>query len=132
MLLRCAFSEIKSIQKQVKDQDPQPSFYAVARGVPVWWRGSSFQKLAPSWDLIKDGKAKKISWTEYEDRFLEEILCRKGIINLLKAIWKMSEQQDVYLVCWEKTEKEMMDTECHTVTLIALVQELSYDQKWSC
>ena len=59
--------------------------------------------LAPSIELLNDWKNRKVSWKEYEERYLEEIGGKKGVIDkLLKSV---EEKGVVTLLCAEKEDK---------------------------
>jgi uncharacterized protein YeaO (DUF488 family) len=76
--------------------------------------------LAPSWELLRDWQAERISWGEYEDRFRNEMLSSveaRAIMNDLKILSKNS---DVYLICsCHTTEKH-----CHRFILIDMINQL--------
>jgi len=55
--------------------------------------------LAPSIELLNDWKDKKISWEEYEKRYLEKIKHKKVIKELLNLV---REKKVVTLLCCEK------------------------------
>jgi uncharacterized protein YeaO (DUF488 family) len=59
--------------------------------------------LAPSIELLNDWRGKRISWEEYERRYLEEIKGRKEVIDKLLGLIK--EKGVVTLLCAEKEDK---------------------------
>jgi uncharacterized protein YeaO (DUF488 family) len=59
--------------------------------------------LAPSIELLNDWRGKRISWEEYERRYLEEIKGRKEVIEKLLGLIK--EKGVVTLLCAEKEDK---------------------------
>jgi len=61
------------------------------------------RELAPSIELLNDYKNRKISWEEYEERYLKEIEKRKGPIN--KLIGLVKEKGVLTLLCAEKEDK---------------------------
>lgn len=129
MLKRCSFFEIKKI---VKDYGDNVRFRCVARSHPRWWEGECYTKLAPSKSLLDAIKAKRITWDQYIDIYCQEVLGREGAYSLLKALWKQAQNENLYLVCWERSEPNMMETECHTVLIIEMAEALAVDEKWTC
>lgn len=70
------------------------SYYSYA----LWLRD-----LAPSIELLNDWKNKKVSWEEYEDRYLNEIEGKKEVIKKLVDLIK--EKKVVTFLCAEKEDK---------------------------
>lgn len=130
MLRRCSYFEIKGIRKDYEEQEkPYPTFYCVALSHPKWWKGKCFSPLAPSARLLGLVKKGKVSWEEYRLTYLAEIMNRKSVRNILMAIWKQAQQEEVFLVCWEKT---IEDTKCHTIILLNLIEQLAVNERWYC
>lgn len=71
--------------------------------------------LSPSKELLKDWKASKITWPEYEARFKAEIMARLGAVEKMREIKEVAERQDVYLFCYEKKPP------CHRFILLELI-----------
>ncbi len=69
-----------------------PKAVAISRGVPKWYKGRRYLKLAPSWELIRIKNPKKFTQ-----------LYHKHILNHLdpEVIYKEL-GQDAILLCWEK------------------------------
>ena len=74
--------------------------------------------LAPSRQLLEDYKHGKLTWEEYEKRFLEEILNNPKALLKLREIAEISKTQDVRLMCYEKTYP------CHRFLLMDIVLAL--------
>jgi uncharacterized protein YeaO (DUF488 family) len=74
--------------------------------------------LSPSKELFYDYKEGRISWQEFEDRFRKEMTSNPTAIAELKRLKELSREQDVYLICYEKTYP------CHRFILIDLIKEL--------
>ncbi|MHA2065287.1 MAG: DUF488 family protein, N3 subclade [Candidatus Thorarchaeota archaeon] len=129
MLDRCSYWEIKGIKKE---KGNKAKFICVARSHPRWWKGKCFESLAPSKQLLGLIKNNGLSWEEYKAMYLGEIIRRDTTDKLLKAIWKSAQLEDVYLVCWEKTLEDTMDTKCHTIILIDMINRLAREQVWYC
>ena len=133
MLNRCSFFEIKKIKEPFRDnKEDEPHFYCVARSHPKWWKGSCFPSAMPSKSLLSAIKKGNITWEQYTDIFTQEILSNTKAKSLLKALWKQSQHEEIYLVCWEKTERNMMDTKCHTILLMEMAESLARDDAWTC
>lgn len=59
--------------------------------------------LAPNIELLNDWKNKKISWEEYEERYLNEIKGKKEVVKKLMGLVK--KKKVVTLLCAEKEDK---------------------------
>ena len=59
--------------------------------------------LAPSIELLNDWKDKKVSWKEYEERYLENIKEKRGVIGKLLNLIK--EKKVVTLLCCERDDR---------------------------
>jgi uncharacterized protein YeaO (DUF488 family) len=71
--------------------------------------------LAPSIELLNDWQNKKISWAEYEERYLDEL--RKKDIAIRKLFDTIKGRQVVTFLCAEKEDKY-----CHRRLLIEYLQ----------
>lgn len=74
--------------------------------------------LSASKELFNDYKKRKINWEEFEVRFRKEILDNPNAIAELKRLKELSQEKDVYLICYEKNYP------CHRFILIDLIKEL--------
>jgi uncharacterized protein YeaO (DUF488 family) len=74
--------------------------------------------LSASKELLYDYKEGRINWQEFEVRFRKEILSNPAAIAELKRLKKLSYENDVYLICYEKKYP------CHRFILIDLIKEL--------
>jgi len=74
--------------------------------------------LAPSRNLLFLYKNGNINWKEYETCFRREILANKKACDTLREIAGLSEEKDVYLICYEKSYP------CHRFILIDLIKEI--------
>lgn len=74
--------------------------------------------LAPSAELLKDWRDRKISWEEYEVRYFKEMLgqCQQEKINELAL---RTRQETITLLCFEPEE----DPRCHRHLLKRLIEE---------
>ena len=133
LLKRCSYWEINTIVAEYKEiGEATPIFCCVARSHPKWWKGQCFNSLAPSKRLLDSHIKDKIAWEDYVEQFMKEMKNSEVVQQMLMALWKQTQSQDVYLVCWERTEPSMMDTHCHTVLLIDYTNELATEQRWYC
>jgi uncharacterized protein (DUF488 family) len=64
---------------------------AISRGVPKWYKGRRYMKLAPSWNLIKEPNAKV-----YTRRYYEEVLDKLDPRVVVEEIG-----ENAILLCWE-------------------------------
>ncbi len=97
----------KSIQKGKNNEDGiricimrRPGEYSDA-DFDMW-----LPALSPSHQLLTDYHAKKVNWDEYLDIFKKEVL--KKQTTLIKMICDLSKNNDVTLLCWEKSPEK-----CH-------------------
>jgi uncharacterized protein YeaO (DUF488 family) len=74
--------------------------------------------LSPSKELFYDYKEGRISWQEFENRFRKEMKDSPKAIAELKRLKELSQDKDVYLICYEKNYP------CHRFILIDLLKEL--------
>jgi len=74
--------------------------------------------LSPSLALLKDWKAGKITWPEYESRFKAEIMTRPGAVEKMREIKESAAREDVYLFCYEKNPP------CHRFILLKLIARI--------
>ncbi|MEA2044925.1 MAG: hypothetical protein U9N48_00120 [Euryarchaeota archaeon] len=81
-----------------------PRAVAISRSRPKSWNGRVYEKLAPSWALIR---LAKLSKAEYTRRYNEEVLSK------LDALGK-----DAILLCWE-----MPGTFCHRRLVAGWLEE---------
>lgn len=68
-----------------------PKAVAISRGVPKWYKGRRYLKLAPSWELIK------IEDPQFTKLYYRYILDRLDPKKVYKELG-----QDAILLCWEK------------------------------
>jgi len=74
--------------------------------------------LSASKELLYDYKEGRINWQEFENRFRKEITNNTKAIAELKRLKILSQEKDVYLICYEKNYP------CHRFILIDLIKEL--------
>ncbi|MDP2815242.1 MAG: DUF488 family protein [Rectinemataceae bacterium] len=95
--------------ENVKKMNPGAVIINVTRGA-----GSV---LGPSWDLLNDWRAKRITWDEYVRRFVEEMGNSKCKVEMLR-IGNLAKTKDVYIVCFERKGN------CHRFLLVDMIKEL--------
>ncbi len=76
--------------------------------------------LAPSWELLRDWQAERISWEEYKERFKNEMLSSVAARTTMKDIKKRSKDGDVYLVC----SCHNKENHCHRFILMDMINQL--------
>ena len=74
--------------------------------------------LSPGKDLLDDYKKGRIPWQEFEVRFRKEIVSNPKAVAELKRLKQLSQDKDVYLMCYEKNYP------CHRFILMDLMKEL--------
>ncbi len=76
--------------------------------------------LGPSWALLHDYKAKKITWDGYIARFVKEMDNPVSKSEMLR-IGNLAKTKDVYLVCFERKGN------CHRFLLVDMIKGLMLD-----
>jgi uncharacterized protein YeaO (DUF488 family) len=74
--------------------------------------------LSASKELLSDYKQGRIAWQEFEGRFRKEIISNPKAVAELKRLKALSQDKDVYLICYEKNYP------CHRFILIDLINEI--------
>ena len=73
--------------------------------------------LGPSKRLLDDWKAGRITWAQYEERFIDEIESSPKAQEKLDEIVRLAKKQTVRLLCYEKNPP------CHRFILIEMLSE---------
>jgi|SRR5659263_179832 len=71
--------------------------------------------LSPSWDMLNEYFARKITWDGYISRFLREMdtpVCKTEMLR----IGELARTKDVYLVCFERVGN------CHRFLLVDMIK----------
>jgi len=71
--------------------------------------------LSPSWDMLNEYKAGKMTWDGYISRFLREMDNPKCKVEMLR-IGELGKTKDVYLVCFERVGN------CHRFLLVDMIK----------
>jgi hypothetical protein len=71
--------------------------------------------LSPSWDMLNEYKAGKMTWDGYISRFLREMDNPKCKVEMLR-IGELAKTKDVYLVCFERVGN------CHRFLLVDMIK----------
>ena len=87
-----------------------PRAVAISRSRPKGWNGRVYEKLAPSWALIR---LAKLSEAEYTRRYNEEVLSKLDTEEVYGELGK-----DAILLCWE-----MPGTFCHRRLVAGWLEE---------
>lgn len=75
------------------------------------------RELAPSAELLNDWKEKRISWGEYESRYLKEMLGQRQK-EKIKELAERSKHETITLLCFEPEG----DLHCHRYLLRQLIE----------
>lgn len=75
--------------------------------------------LGPSVELLHDWKEGKITWEEYKQRYIEQLMGDNIAINDLFTIASYAGMRDVYLYCYEKDK-----THCHRSILLQVIRHM--------
>jgi uncharacterized protein YeaO (DUF488 family) len=71
--------------------------------------------LSPSWDMLNEYKARKITWDGYISRFLKEMDNPVSRAEMLR-IGELARTKDVFLVCFERVGP------CHRFLLVDMIK----------
>ena len=93
--------------ENVKKMDPGAVIIDVTR------RAGSV--LSPSWDMLNEYKAGKMTWDGYISRFLREMDNPVSKAEILR-IGELAGTKDVYLVCFERVGN------CHRFLLVDMIK----------
>jgi uncharacterized protein YeaO (DUF488 family) len=112
MLKECNESELSALMSE----HPEAVFYRVCRK-PLFQKGikSAFPVLAPSKELHLDYQKGRITWEEYEKRYIQQIIESEKAQSLIAKIKKEGETTDVYFVCVCGREQ---GEQCHRFILL--------------
>ena len=78
-------------------------FVSIARFNPYWYKGKTFQELAPSENILNKYRNGQISKTQYDSLYFKE-LNLKDKAQILEQLEAISGGQDIALVCYEKEQ----------------------------
>lgn len=74
---------------------------SICAKAPNWYSGLQYKKLAPTFDILmkykKDGDEES-----YVKCFEREVLQKLNNVDVIKELSKLSNMQDVVLLCYEK------------------------------
>jgi hypothetical protein len=87
-----------------------PSGLTVARRVPC---------LFPTWDMVRDFKAGRITEKQYTAKYRELMLARWPRVK--RWLRNLPSDQDIYLCCWERTGF------CHRYLVAKLIRKFRPD-----
>ncbi len=73
---------------------------SISKGIPSWYHGESYSKLAPFWKTVKAYKDGG-SWEEYTREYNDTILSRLGPEEVRDDLMRISDGADVVLLCYE-------------------------------
>lgn len=75
---------------------------SISRGIPSWYHGKSYNKLAPLWDTVKRYKNGGL-WTWYIEEYYDTVLNKLDPQEVYKDLMEISGGKDVVLLCYEKS-----------------------------
>ena len=76
--------------------------------------------LSPSWDMLNEYFARKITWDGYISRFIKEMNNPVSRAEMLR-IGELARTKDVFLVCFERVGP------CHRFLLVDMIKGLMMD-----
>lgn len=75
---------------------------SISRGIPSWYHGLSYNKLAPRWETVKKYKNGG-SWEDYVREYYETVLDKLDPEEVYNDLMRLSGGKDVVLLCYEKS-----------------------------
>ena len=95
--------------------------YSLALSMPtkVGPVAGTIQCLCPTWEMVKDYKARRISETEYTDQYRELVIERWSAIK--QWMDSLDPRDEMYLCCWERTGF------CHRYLVAKLIRKFRPD-----
>jgi hypothetical protein len=72
-----------------------PNAIAICRGIPKWFKGQSYQALAPSWALVKESNIEL-----YRAEYYRTVLSLLNPKQVIDDLYRLS--TDPILLCYEK------------------------------
>jgi len=99
--------------KNVERENPDAMIVNVTR--------SAGSVLSPSWKMLNEYKAEKITWDGYIVRFVKEMDNPVSRAEMLR-IGELAKTKDVYLVCFEKKGN------CHRFLLVDMIRDLLLEE----
>jgi hypothetical protein len=91
-----------------------PNAVAISQGVPKWFQGALYKKLAPSWTLIRSAGTKE----QYELRYFQEVLSK------LDPKKVFDELDGSIILCYEPAGEILSgDSYCHRRMVAAWLEK---------
>lgn len=119
------FTSYFAKMKAIKAADPNAVFIAICGGLPEWYEGSWYRKVAPKWKWWKwwhDTYAGHYETKEAADYYTA---CYKNTVlsalsreKVLSEIEQIADRSNAYLLCYEAPNKF-----CHRQLLAAWLNE---------
>lgn len=76
---------------------------SIALKTPDWYHGATYKALVPTPDLLHDWHDKKLSETEYRERYEAAVLATLTPEKIVADLSKFAE--NVVLLCYEKSDQ---------------------------
>lgn len=80
---------------------------AICRGLPAWYSGLAYEKLAPTYDILMEyklGEAGGLAEDQYINRYRFEILSELDVDEVYETLLDMAGGKPFCLVCYEKSD----------------------------
>ncbi len=83
---------------------------AICGGIPNWYKGLWYKKLAPKWSFFnewKNGTEHKGDNNYYVQHFYNEVLDKLSILQVIEDLQRIANTKDTHkiiLLCYEKPE----------------------------
>ncbi len=93
MIYTSYFGNLKNIPKSITP-------IAICTGVPKFWKGLTYKKLAPSYNILMNWKNEKNN-EKYVKDFIKLILGKLNANNVAKELFELAKSEDIVLICYE-------------------------------
>lgn len=75
---------------------------SISKGIPSWYHGEGYGKLAPRWDTVMKYKNGG-SWQEYTEEYYSTVLDNLMPEQVQQELMRISGGRDMVLLCYEKS-----------------------------
>lgn len=96
---------------------------SIAIKAPSGWNGLEFKTLAPKWSFLSVWKQTQDN-TYYTIEYQQQVLNQLNPEEIVKQLYALSNNQDIALICYEKSESF-----CHRHLVADWLNKAGYDCK---
>lgn len=93
MIYTSYFGNLKNIPKNIIP-------ITICAGVPKFWKGLTYKKLAPSFDILMNWKKDKNN-DKYVKNYIEKVLSKLNPNKVISELKELAQSEDIVLLCYE-------------------------------